>query len=510
MNHFADCRHDPHPISVSISATQCLADEHSRPTPELCRLYETWSKGGTGLLITGNVQVDRRYMERPGNVAIDGEQSEEQLSLLRKFARAGQKYHSSKIFVQLGHAGRQTTGMVNMSPVGPGTTGLTNMPKGMFGTPTAMSVDDIAQVKRRFVSAAKVCQQSGFDGIQIHAAHGYLLSSFMNPLANNRPALFGDDDAYGGSLEKRCRLLLDTVKQVRAAVGDAFPISVKLNSKDFQTGGFTDDECVEVALRLEEAGVDVLELSGGNYDSSIFKEDDLEGRQSALDAKIEKYRVKRSTALREAYYLKYSRDVIRALQARSKGGSRMCIMCTGGFRSKRVMLEAVNSGGCDVVGIGRPLCGEADGSRLLLESGDEGYCLPRYEGTLVVGWPVLYANVISNAKWSRWLPILVTLNFVAKQYWYYMQIIAMGRTGKTELSWGCLAALLANFKHERKCAGRLLGIRAVGSVYNKGGSVDKPPLVLKEVAGYGEMWKVGLPLMLAVVAAIYYYVMIRK
>ena len=227
---------------LSPSHKQCLADHLGRPTPELFRLYETWSKGGSGLLLTGNVQVDRRYLERPGNVCIDGEQDDEQINLLKQYAKSGQKYNNSKIFVQLGHAGRQSTAMVNIESIGPSNIRITKAPKSMIGDPKKMTLEDIKDAKNRFINAAKVCKQCGFDGVQIHGAHGYLASSFMNPVANNR------DDEYGGSLENRCRFLLEIVNEVRAEVGDKYAVAVKLNSSDFQKGGFTQDECIKVSL----------------------------------------------------------------------------------------------------------------------------------------------------------------------------------------------------------------------------------------------------------------------
>lgn len=231
---------------AKAAMTEALADDYNRPTLQLCNLYEQWSTGGSGLLITGNVQVDRRYVERPGNVCIDGAQTEEQLSLLKAFARAGQSHNNSKIFAQISHAGRQSNGMINMSPVGPGNIRI-NLPKTHFGTPRALELHEIADIQQRFVHAAKVCQQCGFDGVQIHAAHGYLLSSFLNPLANNRVELFGESDPYGGHVLSRAQLLLDIVRAVREAVGPTFAISVKMNSADFQQGGFSIEDAVQVS-----------------------------------------------------------------------------------------------------------------------------------------------------------------------------------------------------------------------------------------------------------------------
>eukprot|EP01083_Nonionella_stella_P094660 265656_1 len=459
---------------AKAAMTEGLADGLSRPTPELCRLYETWSKGETGLLITGNVQVDRRYLERPGNVCIDGAQSDAQLKLLKQYAASGQKYNDSKIFVQLSHAGRQTIALVNKSPIAPSAVPLKIVPKSFIGKSTAMTLDDIQDVKQRFINAAKVCKDCGFDGIQVHAAHGYLLSSFMNPIANKRT------DAYGGSLDNRCRLLLEIVSEIRRIVGPTYAISVKLNSADFQKGGFTADECIQVAKWLQDAGIDLLELSGGNYDAKggIYHEFDVEGKETDLDEIIDKYNMKRSTVLREAYYVKYSRDVINALSRNNDKKHRMCIMCTGGFRSKEVMLKALNSNGCDVIGIARPLCGKPDAVRELISSTDANYSLPRYEGTLVVGLPFIHRYLIGNRSVQKHIQILSAIDTMGKQSWYYIQMIGLGTTGKTNQNIGCFSALIANGKHDEKCAANLIGICAVGSVYNKNGSVNNPPMVV--------------------------------
>ena len=157
--------------------TEALADDFGRPTEKLNTLYKHWSRGGAGLLITGNIQIDRRYIERPGNVCIDGPQDSEQREKLQSFAAAGKSFHGSLMFAQLSHGGRQSNGMVNMEPVGPGDVRL-QLPKAVFGTPRPLTVEEIEEVISRFAAAAKVCFECGIDGVQIHSAHGYLLSSF--------------------------------------------------------------------------------------------------------------------------------------------------------------------------------------------------------------------------------------------------------------------------------------------------------------------------------------------
>ena len=154
-------------------------------------------------------------------------------------------------------------------------------------------------------------------------------------------------------------------------------------------------------------------------------------------------------------------------------------MCTGGFRSRKVMLNALNSGGCDIIGIGRPLCGQPD-IKELLNTNDINYSLPRYEQTLIVGKPWLYNNIINNVKLYKYIPFLATLNLIAKQYWYYVQIFEISINGKVDLNYGCLAALRRNFNHETEYASNLIGIKAVGNVYNKNGSVDNPPMIKKK------------------------------
>lgn len=434
--------------------TESLADEWGRPTRAICRLYEHWSAGGCGLLITGNVQVDRRYIERPGNVCIDGPQDDQQLGQLRAFAKAG---HSSNslVFAQIGHAGRQSNGLMNLNPVGPGNIRI-SLPKQYFGDPRALTVAELEEVKARFVHACKVCQDTGFDGVQIHSAHGYLLSSFLNPRANNRAEVFGDSDPYGGSLENRSRLLLETVRDVRAAVGPSFPISVKLNSADFQEGGFTAEEAVEVALMLEREGVDLLEISGGNYESGIFQAGGGGDGEDKTDANGGTDKATKttsaSTARREAYFLQYAVQVTKAL-------TTLPVMVTGGWRSRVAMEAGISSGDCAMIGLGRPLCGEPECAKALLEGRLD--CLPMYENQLQTGmWYLQWIYALP-------IPLLATINMVGKQAWYYRQIYSIGDNGAPNHQIGCFAAYLENDHHEKElAAGTQGGVQCEGSVYS--------------------------------------------
>ncbi|PJK31326.1 NADH:flavin oxidoreductase/NADH oxidase family protein [Minwuia thermotolerans] len=320
--------------------TEGLADPEHRATERHVRLYRRWAEGGAGLVVTGNVQVDRRYLERPGNVVIDGPQDAQALARLRAYAEAGTA-NGTQLWMQLNHPGRQTPRRVCEQPVAPSAVKL-NLPESAFAPPRALTADEVDDVIARFAHAAKVAQDTGFSGVQVHAAHGYLLSQFLTPLVNRRT------DRWGGSLENRARLLLEIVRAIRAACGPAFPIGAKLNSSDFQQGGFDNDECLQVVQWLEQAGLDHLEISGGNYEEpSMMGSKTSEGKSVA-----------ESTVKREAYFMEYA-EQIRAV-------TKLPLMVTGGFRSRASMEQALASGALDMIGLGRPMCVETDAPDRLL------------------------------------------------------------------------------------------------------------------------------------------------
>lgn len=322
---------------AKAAMTEGLADAWNRATDRHVTVYRRWAEGGAGLLFTGNVMVDRRYLERPGNVAIDGPQTDEALEALRRWAGAVRET-GADIWMQLSHAGRQTPKIVAREPVAPSAVEL-GLPGGQFGRPRALVSDEVEEVIARFVHAASVAKQTGFTGVQIHAAHGYLISEFLSPRVNQR------EDMWGGSLENRARLLLQVVREARARVGSGFPLSVKLNSSDFQKGGFAPEESVQVAKWLNDAGVDLLEISGGSYEQPAMM--DIEGMEKRYEE------TKRaSTRDREAYFLTYAEEIRKA--------ASMPLMVTGGFRSRAGMEDAIASGACDLCGLARPLVIDPD------------------------------------------------------------------------------------------------------------------------------------------------------
>ncbi|MEN0050616.1 MAG: hypothetical protein AAF806_26360, partial [Bacteroidota bacterium] len=230
------------------------------------------------------------------------------------------------VWVQISHSGRQTNRFMTLRPLAPSEVQLHKM--GLFGKPKAMTEKDIEKVVEGFVKAAVLCQEAGFTGVQIHAAHGYLLNQFLSPKTNQRK------DQWGGNLENRSRLLLTIVRKVRATVGAAFPISVKLNSSDFQRGGFTEEESLQV-IQMLEGKIDLLEISGGTYEKMVF-----------FEMNEEYDNVKESTRQREAYFLEFSKQV-RTI-------SSLPLMITGGFRSFDFCNQALQNKELDLIGMARP------------------------------------------------------------------------------------------------------------------------------------------------------------
>lgn len=376
--------------------TEGLATRDGVPTPELERLYGIWSDGGAGMLLSGNIQVDKDHLERPGNVVIDSEPNAEMQAALASWAKAATR-NGNHFWAQISHAGRQTQKIINKTPKAPSAVKL-GLPGGQFGEPVALTADEIAEIVRRFAVCAAAVKTAGFTGVQVHSAHGYLFSQFLSPRSNLRT------DQYGGTLANRARALLDAVAAVRKAVGPDFPVSVKLNSADFQKGGFDFEDSLQVVQWLEQAGVDLIEISGGTYEQPKLL--GLQGMEEE-----EKQEVAESTMVREAYFV----DFAQAMQEKVS----IPLMVTGGFRQRLAMEQALESGSADVVGLGRPMCVMTDAPTQLMEGLEE---LPRYENELSLfpSWLGFLGKVKS----------LRAMAGFAVQYWFYGQIDAIGRTGQ--------------------------------------------------------------------------------
>ncbi|MDH0301719.1 MULTISPECIES: NADH:flavin oxidoreductase/NADH oxidase family protein [unclassified Pseudomonas] len=298
-----------------------MADDEHAPSDRLMRLYRAWAQGGAGLIISGNVMVDNRAMTGPGGVVLEDERH---LERFRQWASIGRS-NGAQFWLQINHPGRQMRANLGQVTWAPSAVALDlGKMSRHFATPQAMTTPVIADVIQRFANTARLAEQAGFTGVEIHAAHGYLLSQFLSPLSNQRT------DQWGGSLENRARLLLEIVKAVRAVVSPAFAVAVKLNSADFQRGGFSADDAKQVVRLLDGLGVDLVELSGGSYEAPAMQGEARDGR----------------TLAREAYFLDFARDI--------RSVAKMPVMVTGGIRRQSVAEQVVQSG-VEMVGIGTAL-----------------------------------------------------------------------------------------------------------------------------------------------------------
>ena len=300
---------------------ESLGNAELLPDDQLVQLYRTWGQGGTGLLLTGNVMVDHMAMTGPGGVVLEADTP---LEPFRRWAAAAHDC-GAKIWMQINHPGRQVFAALGGKALSASDIAVDlGKHSKMFARPRAMSEDEIEDVIARFVATARQAEKAGFDGVQIHAAHGYLLSQFLSPLTNQRK------DQWGGSVSNRARLLLEIVRQVRAAVAADFAVAVKINSADFQRGGFDLDDAHKVVQMLNPLGVDVIEISGGNYEAPAMQGRTADGR----------------TLAREAYFLEFAEQIARV--------SEVPVMSTGGV-TRLATAQAVVDAGVALVGMGTAL-----------------------------------------------------------------------------------------------------------------------------------------------------------
>ena len=376
---------------AKAAMTEGLASPDGLPNERHVQLYRTWARSGVGLQITGNVMVDGDHLERPGNVILDRKMGPAELARFRAWTDAA-RAEGGHLWMQISHAGRQTQKAVNPQPKSASDVKL-GLPGGQFARPTPLTGDEIRALVDRYAAAAVVARETGFTGAQIHAAHGYLISQFLSPMTNRR------SDEWGGSLENRARFLRAIVAATRAKTGRDFAISVKLNSSDFQKGGFGADDARQVVAWLATDGVDLIELSGGTYEQPRMLE--LEGLEP-----VEEIRLRPSTRQREAFFLAFASEL--------KDVVRVPLMVTGGFRTAQGMVEAIRDDGIAMIGLGRPLCGDPLCTRALLREGTD---LPRFERRL--GSPGHFFGVDSPVQ------LVKAIASFAVMAWYYDQIVLM-------------------------------------------------------------------------------------
>lgn len=306
---------------VKAAMEEGLAEAGQVPGAGFVRLYRRWAKGGVGLMLTGNVMVDPAALTGPGGVVLDERSPLDGFKAWAQAARGG----GGQVWMQINHPGRQVFAAMGEAALSASAVAL-DMGKhsSLFAAPQPMSEAQITEVIQRFATTARRAAEAGFDGVQIHAAHGYLINQFLSPLSNRR------EDRWGGSLANRARLLVEVVRAVKAAVPVGFGVGVKLNSADFQRGGFSQEDARGVVELLNDEGLDLLELSGGSYESPAMQGRTADGR----------------TLAREAYFLEFARELARV--------ATMPLMTTGGI-SRLAVAEAVLAGGVALVGLGTAL-----------------------------------------------------------------------------------------------------------------------------------------------------------
>lgn len=302
---------------AKAAMSEQLSNRRGAPTPGLARLSERWARGGAGLQITGNIMVDARSIGEPRNVVVEDDRD---LDLLRTWAAAAAA-NGTVALAQINHPGRQCFTGLSSVVVAPSAVQASGGP---WARPRALRDDDIVDIVLRFAATARILVAAGFHGVQLHAAHGYLINQFLSPNVNLR------DDEWGGDAARRRRFLIAVTRAVRAAIGQQAVLAIKLNSADFQRGGFTEEESLDVIAALGGESVDLLEISGGTYEQAAML-----GDRPA------------STVEREAYFLAFAERV--------RDISSIPLMVTGGFRTGTGMAQAVASGATDLVGLARPL-----------------------------------------------------------------------------------------------------------------------------------------------------------
>jgi 2,4-dienoyl-CoA reductase-like NADH-dependent reductase (Old Yellow Enzyme family) len=383
---------------VKSAMSEALGTRERAPTPELARLYGAWADGGIGLCITGNVMIDRRALGEPGNVVIEDDRD---LAALKAWAEAGTR-HGTQCWVQLNHPGKQAPKGLNKETVSPSAVPFRPEMAAFFATPRELTEAEILDLIARYGRAAGIVRQAGFSGVQIHGAHGYLVSQFLSPHHNRRT------DQWGGSAEKRRRFVIEVLRAMRAAVGPQFPIGIKLNSADFQRGGFTEEESLDVIRALEAEGIDLVEISGGTYEAPAMT--------GVKDKKAEP--VKDSTRQREAYFLAFAEKARQAV--------KVPLVVTGGFRSAAGMAEAISCGAVDFVGIARSLALEPDLPRRLLAGEEPVHTVKPIRtgigyidkmGLMEVTWYTGQLKRIGQGEAPKpgESPLWVFLKFIAKQ-----------------------------------------------------------------------------------------------
>ena len=297
--------------------SEAMSTRHHAPNQFFIEAYKEWALGGAGIVMTGNVMVDRNALGEPRNIVIEDERD---LTMLKAWAKAG-TINNTHLWMQLNHPGKQSPRSLSKTPVAPSAIPLSEKLRKFFNPPRALTIEEIKNLVTRFVKTAKIAKKAGFTGIQIHAAHGYLISQFLSPYDNQR------SDEYGGSLDNRMRFLVEIYQGLRDALGTDYPIGIKLNAKDFNQEGLNEDDSLKIVEKLTSLGIDLIEISGGNYENPMMST----GQNDENNV----------------FFLEFAKKL--------KAVVDVPLVVTGGFRKISVMEEALKSNHTSMIGIARPL-----------------------------------------------------------------------------------------------------------------------------------------------------------
>ena len=295
-----------------------MGTKNFQPKKNIATLYKRWAEGGTGLIITGNIMIDPKGTAEPGNIVFDKNSN---MEILKDWAKQGQQ-HGAKVMVQINHPGKQVPKTIAKETVAPSAVPLGNGLNKLFSTPRALTTSEVEELVQKFITSAKVAKEAGFSGVQIHAAHGYLISQFLSPHDNRRT------DKYGGLLENRMRFLKEIYLGMREELGKDFPIGIKINSTDFKEDGLTEEDSLETIVELANLGLDFVEISGGTYE-----------RPAMMGAT--------STSSNKVFFAEYSKKLKQKVD--------IPVIVTGGIRSINAMNTLLNDNTTDFIGIARPL-----------------------------------------------------------------------------------------------------------------------------------------------------------
>jgi len=307
---------------VRSATWEGLAIDNGHCSPELTKLMVRLVQGGVGLIITGHTTISPEGQAGIRQLSIWSDEYIPQLTAMTEQVHAA----GGRIVMQLNHAGnRAAVSLTKEAAIGP-----TPYPQEDEALSREMTKADIRQTVENFAAAALRAQKAGVDGVQVHAAHGYLLSSFLSPYFNKR------QDEYGGTAANRARFLLEVIEAVFSAVGGNFPVLVKMNAADFLEGGFTAEAMVETAFLLQAAGIDAIELSGGNFLAGKF----IPSRRGKIAPE------------EEGYYKDEAKKYKKII--------KVPLILVGGFRSLAAAENFLQGGVCDFIALSRPLIREPE------------------------------------------------------------------------------------------------------------------------------------------------------